>query len=93
VALFGRDVDPAPAVAAAHRLYAVVERTLAEGGPVVAGGAHPTLADVALYSYTARAPEGGVSLADYPAVRAWLQRVEALPGFVAMPATAIGLAA
>jgi glutathione S-transferase len=37
-----------------------------------------------MYAYTARAPEGDVSLEPYPAIRAWLERVEALPGFVPM---------
>lgn len=46
--------------------------------------AHPTLADIAGYSYIAHAPEGGVSLAPYGALRAWLARIEALPGFVGM---------
>ena len=56
-------------------------------------GDRPTIADVANYSYTAHAPEGNVSLDPYPNVRAWLARFEALPGFQAMPATAVGLAA
>jgi len=47
-------------------------------------GDAPTIADVALYSYTAHAPEGGVSLEPYAAVRAWLTRIQRLPGFVAM---------
>lgn len=46
----------------------------------------PTIADVSAYSYIAVAPEGDVSLGAYPHVRAWLTRIEALPGFVAMPA-------
>jgi len=46
--------------------------------------ATPTIADVALYTYTSHAPEGGVSLAPYPHLRAWLARIEALPGFVGM---------
>ncbi|MCC6534493.1 MAG: glutathione S-transferase family protein [Burkholderiales bacterium] len=41
----------------------------------------PTIADIACYPYTARAPEGNVSLEPYPKVQAWLQRVEALPGY------------
>ncbi len=56
-------------------------------------GDSPTIADVAIYSYTAHAPEGNVSLEAYPNIRAWLVRVEALPGFVPMEATKIGLAA
>lgn len=35
----------------------------------------------------AHAPEGGVSLEAYPQVRAWLRRVEALPGFAPMAAS------
>lgn len=45
----------------------------------------PTIADLACYSYVAHAPEGGITLDPYPAVRAWLGRVEALPGFEPMP--------
>ncbi|RYY96388.1 MAG: glutathione S-transferase, partial [Comamonadaceae bacterium] len=46
-----------------------------------------TLADVANYTYVARAPEGDVSLDPYPQVRAWLARIEALPGFLPMART------
>ena len=45
---------------------------------------HLSIADIACYPYVALADEGGVSLADYPAIRAWLQRVEAAPGWVPM---------
>ena len=47
-------------------------------------GTAPTIADIALYTYTAHAPEGGVSLQPYPRLRRWLARIEALPGFVGM---------
>ena len=53
----------------------------------------PTIADVALYSYVARAPEGNVDLAAYGKVRDWLNRIEELPGFVPFPRTAAGLRA
>ena len=42
----------------------------------------PTIADLACYPYTAVSPEGGFKLESYPAVQAWLKRVEALPGWV-----------
>ena len=45
-------------------------------------GAGPTIADVALYAYTHAADEGGFSLDEYPAIRAWLDRVAAQPGHV-----------
>ena len=44
-----------------------------------------TIADVACYSYTVFAPEGGISLKPYPAVRAWLARIGALPRYLAPP--------
>ena len=56
-------------------------------------GNDPSIADVAIYSYTAHAPEGNVSLDMYPNIRGLLARIEALPGFVGMQATKIGLAA
>ena len=41
-----------------------------------------SIADIALYVYTHVAGEGGIELAPYPAVRAWLDRVAAQPGHV-----------
>jgi glutathione S-transferase len=41
------------------------------------------VADIALYAYTHEAAMGGFELEAYPAIRAWLARVEATPGFVA----------
>jgi glutathione S-transferase len=82
-ALFNEPWNVAEVTARAHRLLAVMEGVLA-GADYLAGD-EPTLADVAIYSYVAHAPEGGVLLDDYPAVRAWLARVEAWPRFVAMP--------
>ncbi len=45
-----------------------------------------TLADIALYAYTHVAETGGFSLRPYPAVRAWLDRVAALPRYIPMDA-------
>lgn len=90
--VFGLQRDPQPAVQEAHWLFERLDAALADsGGPWLAGGAQPTIADIALYTYTAHAPEGGISLAGYPALRGWLQRVEALPNFVAMAVSAVGL--
>jgi glutathione S-transferase len=47
-------------------------------------GERYTVADIALYAYTHVAHEGGFDLARYPAVQAWLARVAARPGHVAM---------
>ena len=47
-------------------------------------GTSATLADVALYAYTHVCEAGGFRLHDYPAICRWLDRVAALPGYVAM---------
>lgn len=41
-----------------------------------------SIADIALYAYTHVAPEGGFSLEPYPAIRRWIERVQAQPGHV-----------
>lgn len=91
VNVFGADKDKDAAVAIAHQVFQALEGHLANRDWLV--GSRPTLADVSNYGYIAHAPEGDVSLVDYPRVRAWLRRIEELPGFVPMQATAIGLAA
>ena len=43
-----------------------------------------SIADIALYAYTHVAGDGGLDLAPYPAVRAWLARVAAQPRHVGL---------
>jgi len=43
-----------------------------------------TIADIALFAYTHCAADGGFDLAAYPAICAWLARVQARPRFVRM---------
>jgi glutathione S-transferase len=57
----------------------VMERHLAEHDFLA--GAY-SIADIALYAYTHVADEGGYDLAEFPAVRAWLERVRGQPGHV-----------
>ena len=48
-------------------------------------GQRLSLADIALYAYTHVAEDSGLfALADYPAVRRWIARIEAEPGFIPM---------
>lgn len=86
IRVFGRDFDHAQALAISEKLFNVMESELA--GRAFLVGSKPTLADIAMYTYTAHAPEGGISLEPYPNIRAWLARIEALPHFVAMPSVA-----
>lgn len=46
----------------------------------------PTIADLACMPYVALGHEGGVTLDAYPAIRGWIGRIKALPGFISMPA-------
>ena len=85
--VFGAKADRETVHAAARRILTFMDAHLADRAFLAAD--HPTLADIACYSYVAHAPEGGVSLAPYPAIRAWIGRIEALPGFVAMPSSPI----
>ncbi|MGY4495391.1 glutathione S-transferase family protein [Pseudomonas sp. TE3610] len=91
ITVFGAAFNAEEVINRAHALLKVMDSELTNS-PYLAGP-EPTIADVANYSYIAHAPEGNVSLQDYPHVRAWLQRIEALPGFVPMPRTAAGLQA
>lgn len=86
VKVFGAPLDRDAAHAIATRLFAFLETHLANQ-PFLAAPV-PTIADVAAYSYIAHAPEGGITLDDYPHIRAWLARFESLPGFVPMKAAA-----
>lgn len=91
VTVFGAGFDHEEVVARAHALLTKLDDHLS-GRDWLVGG-QPTIADVAIYSYVARAPEGNVDLSGYPAVNAFLRRVEALPGFVPFVRTPAGLTA
>ena len=79
--------DHQRAVEIAVRLLRFMEAHLAERAYLT--GDTPTIADLACYSYTAHAPEGGIPLAPHPNVRRWLTRIEALPRFQPMPSSPI----
>ena len=83
IAQWGAPGDPAQAAALSRKLLGFVEGHLKERSWLV--GAHPTIADLANYSYLAHAPEGGVALRGFPAVREWIARVQSLPHFTPMP--------
>ncbi|MDD2107497.1 MULTISPECIES: glutathione S-transferase [Pseudomonas] len=89
VTVFGASFNTDEVITRAHTLLKVIDAELAKTPFLV--GSTPTIADIANYSYIAHAPEGNVSLEPYANVRSWLARIEALPGFVPMPRTVIGL--
>jgi glutathione S-transferase len=84
-ALLNRPLDRAEPEATSARLFGVMDDALKQQAFLVSET--PTIADVAVYSYTALANEGGVSLEACPSLRAWLTRMEALPGFLPVQRT------
>jgi glutathione S-transferase len=82
IALFRAPFNVEEVKARAQGLLAVMETELQK--TLFLAGDMPTIADIANYTYIAHAPEGGISLAPYPHLQAWLRRIEALPGFVPM---------
>ena len=69
------ELDP-KLVERAHAALARLELALSDRNFLVADRC--TLADIALVAYTRMAPEGGLNLAPYPRVQAWVSRVEAV---------------
>lgn len=91
ITVFGAGLNAEEVIGRAHALLNRLEAHLA--GREWLAADHPTIADVAIYSYVARAPEGNVDLSAYTAVKGFLSRVEALPGFVPFVRTPAGLTA
>ena len=81
--LLGAPIDLAAAQALGRKSLDQLEQHLSEREWLETG--RSTVADCAVFPYVALAPEGRVTLDDYPAIGRWLLRVRALPGFAAMP--------
>lgn len=92
ITVFGARFDPDEVIGRAHATLSVIEQVLATRR-WIAGTHEPSIADVALYSYIERAPEGNVALTGYPRVLAWLRQIEELPGFIPFARTRAGLEA
>jgi glutathione S-transferase len=80
--LLGYDIDIAKARAQTVRVISIMEKHLSGRDWLELG--RPTIADICCFPYIALSYQGGVPLDDHPNVRAWIARVKALPGFVAM---------
>lgn len=80
---FGYALDKADTLRRAARILPLIDARLADHDWLALD--RPTIADCAVLPYVALAPEGGVALSDFPHIRAWIARVQALPGFVPMP--------
>ncbi len=82
---FGYAINKADTLARAARILPLIDSHLAHNDWLALG--RPTIADCAVFPYVALAGEGGVDLAPYAHIRNWIQRVQQLPGYRAMPGT------
>ncbi len=81
---FGSKLDVGGAREKAERILSLIEGRLERADWLALD--RPTIADIACMPYIGLAHEGGISLAPYPAINAWIGRIKALPGFITMPA-------
>ncbi len=65
-----------------HKALKVMEAQLSKTPYLV--GDELTVADISLYGYSHVAHEGGFELTTYPAIRQWLQRIQAHEKYIAM---------
>jgi len=91
VTVFGATLDQEAAKARSRALFTILNTQL--GRRRFLAGASVSIADLAMYTYAAHAPEGGIDLSPYPHLRTWLARIESLPGFVGMQRSPVALAA
>lgn len=83
VVQFKAPEDYAASLAVAGRFLPHLEQHLSRHDFLATG--QITIADLACCSYVRTAPEGGISLEPYPAIRQWLARIAALPGYQPQP--------
>jgi glutathione S-transferase len=80
---FGYPLNKEDALAVSAWVLPLIEQHLSDHQWLAMG--RPTIAECAVFPYIALGWEGGVSLEPYPAIRAWIERIKALPGYVGMP--------
>ena len=80
---FGRPIDIDEAEQTTNNLLRILQTRLAQQDWLV--GDQISIADIAVYPYIALAPEAKVDLDGYPAIMAWMRRIQALPAYLGMP--------
>ncbi|MGR9012909.1 MAG: glutathione S-transferase family protein [Gammaproteobacteria bacterium] len=80
---FGRAINLDESRQIASNLLNILQQRLANHRWLAAD--QITVADIAVYPYIALLPEGKIDLEPYPAIIAWINRIQALPGYVGMP--------
>ena len=65
-----------------HKALAIMNAQLEQSDYLV--GNSMTTADISLYAYTHVAHEGGFDLSTYPAINAWIDRIQSWPKYIGM---------
>lgn len=73
-------------IARSQRLLRCMDKHLA--GRAWLAGSAPTIADIACHGYVSRTHEMQLDMSCYPAVQAWNARLQGLPGYLSMEASA-----
>jgi len=68
-----------------YKALSVMEEQLTKTPYLI--GEQFTTADIALYAYSHVADEGGFELENYPAILAWLERIQNKPNYITMNST------
>lgn len=63
-----------------HRLYSVLETHLREARIPYLIGNHVTIADFSAFTWVTYADWAGIEIDEFPYLKAWLDRIRALPG-------------
>ncbi len=77
---FGYAIDKNDTLKRSARVLPLIDAHLSKNSWLAMG--RPTIADCAVFPYVVWAPEGGVSLAPYAHINAWIARVKSLPNFL-----------
>ena len=79
---FGFGIDVIAAQKKAEPILNLIEQHLSQTENQWLALNRPTIADIACFPYIALAPEGGISLENYPAINKWCNQIKKLPNFL-----------
>ena len=80
---FGLESDWTQALERSHKILTLIDSHLDKHNWLAAS--RPTIADCAVYPYISIAHEGDIDIDKYSNVKAWMNRLEELPGYISMP--------
>lgn len=80
---FGATLNKAHALEVSSHILSLIEQYLSKHEWLALN--RPTIAECAVFPYLAVSWEGGITLDQYPAIQAWIKRIKALSGYIAMP--------